>query len=170
MRNLSHTRARFFVYNLLFWTPLLFTQCTSEEPYDLVLYDMEIVGVNEGEPSGRGWIGINEDTIADFGLLTSDNLPPSGDEMTDLAGSFLYPGLIDAHGHLFGYAEFLHTVNLVGAKSVEECVARIAAFKDQHPNEDWIIGRGWDQNDWPIKAFPTDQDLAQFTGETRHLF
>lgn len=162
MRNLSHTRGQFFVYNLALLLPLLLIRCSTPETYEVVLHDMYIVGVNEGEPSGRGWIGINNGKIAAFGNLISDDNLPQGEESIDLSGTYLYPGLIDAHGHLFGYAELLNTVNLVGATSKEECIERIQAYKDAHPNDEWIIGRGWDQNDWPVKAFPTAADLAQF--------
>lgn len=80
----------------------------------------------------------------------------------DVLGSYTYPGFIDAHGHLFGYAEMLTMVNLVGAQSKKECLERIEKFIELHPNNEWIIGRGWDQNDWPVKEFPTAEDLASF--------
>ena len=60
-------------------------------------------------------------------------------------------------------------VNLVGAQSKAECLERIEKFIELHPNDEWIMGRGWDQNDWPVKEFPTSEDLAAFTGVKIYL-
>ena len=117
MRNLSHTFSGFFVYNLLL---ILLSSCTATPQYDVVFYDMRIP---DGEDVGpRQWIGINDGIIADRGSLYRDDNPPSAAEVVDLSGTYLYPGLIDAHGHLFGYAEMLNMVNLFGATSKEECI------------------------------------------------
>ena len=159
MRNLSHTFRGFFVYNLLLIT---LSSCISTPEYDVVLYDMIIPNSEKSKP--RQWIGINDGIIANMGTLHADYNPPSAAEVINLSGTYLYPGFIDAHGHLFGYAEMLSMVNLLGTESKEECIERIADFIENNPSNTWIIGRGWDQNDWPIKEFPTSQDLNQFKG------
>src|SRR5690606_35396408 len=51
------------------------------------------------------------------------------------------------------------TADLVGTGSKDEIVARLRAFARELPDGDWLIGRGWDQNDWDDKAFPTAADL-----------
>ena len=81
----------------------------------------------------------------------------------------MYPGFIDAHGHIFGYAETLHTVSLFGTKSKEECLERIRVFKETHPEKDWVIGRGWDQNDWEDTSYPTAIDLEEFENTKIYL-
>jgi imidazolonepropionase-like amidohydrolase len=60
--------------------------------------------------------------------ITQHTLLPKGKRRNLIDGQHLYPGFIDAHGHLFGYARTLSTVNLVGAKSKEECIERIRAY------------------------------------------
>src|SRR5690606_24859716 len=47
-------------------------------------------------------------------------------------------------------------VDLTGTKSWDECIERIRTFvsKNNIPAGKWIIGNGWDQNDWEIKSFP----------------
>ena len=164
MRNLSHTFRGFFVYNLLLIT---LSSCISTPEYDVVLYDMIIPNSEKSRP--RKWIGINDGIIANMGTLHADYNPPSAAEVINLSGTYLYPGFIDAHGHLFGYAEMLSMVNLLGTESKEECIERIADFIENNPSNTWIIGRGWDQNDWPIKEFPTSQDLNQFKGVKIYL-
>lgn len=69
-------------------------------------------------------------------------------------GKFIYPGLIDAHCHFYGFGLSLQEVDLRGTKSMEEVVKRIQAFqKDKKSN--FIVGNGWDQNDWSVKEFPS---------------
>lgn len=82
----------------------------------------------------------------------------------DLAGQTVVPGFIDAHGHLMGLGQALLQVDLVGAASLDETLARVAAFAAELPDGAWVLGRGWDQNDWPAAAdgsrpFPTRADL-----------
>ena len=165
MRNLSHTFGRFFVYNLLALTG--FYSCASAPEFDVIIKDFRWhnpTSAIQGQESSKYWIGINEGSITEIIDISQHTLLPKGKEEISLDGQHLYPGFIDAHGHLFGYARSLSTVNLVGAKSKEECIEGIRAYINAHPNETWIIGRGWDQNDWPEKSFPTAEDLSVFKG------
>ena len=77
----------------------------------------------------------------------------------DAAGKTVIPGLIDAHGHLMGLAYALTSVDLVGARDKAEVVARLREFEKQLPAGTWLLGSGWDQNDWPEKSFPAAADL-----------
>jgi predicted amidohydrolase YtcJ len=78
----------------------------------------------------------------------------------DLPGAFVVPGLIDAHGHLLGLGGLLEEVDLVGTISYQQVVARAVAKANTLPKGSWVIGRGWDQNDWPTKAMPSHQELS----------
>ncbi|HJQ11545.1 MAG TPA: amidohydrolase [Gemmatimonadaceae bacterium] len=79
----------------------------------------------------------------------------------DLHGSPVYPGFIDAHAHLLGLGVTLRRVNLAGSTSYDEVISRVKAFvKDVRPGQ-WIQGRGWDQNRWPVKEFPTHDALSR---------
>lgn len=80
-------------------------------------------------------------------------------ENIDAEGTAVYPGFIDAHAHFVGYGRSLFQADLFGTKTWEETVARIKAFADQHPDLPWIQGRGWDQNRWPRKTYPTNEAL-----------
>ena len=163
MRNLSHTFSRFFVYNLLLLVGLL--SCAPEPEFDVLIKDFKLhspTSAIKGLETSEYWIGVNDGKIAEIIDISQHTIVPKGKEEVSLNGQHLYPGFIDAHGHLFGYARTLSTVNLVGASSKEECIQRIAKYIELHPNEQWIIGRGWDQNDWPEKSFPTASDLVDF--------
>ena len=79
----------------------------------------------------------------------------------DLHGATVVPGIVDAHAHLLGLGNTLQRVNLVGSKSYDEVVDRVKAWaKDAKPGV-WIQGRGWDQNLWPTKEFPTHEALSR---------
>ena len=69
------------------------------------------------------------------------------------------PGLIDAHGHVMGLGLALSRADLVGAASKAEVIERLKEYEKTLPKGDWLLGRGWDQNDWPEKSFPTAKDL-----------
>ncbi|MCA6451165.1 MAG: amidohydrolase [Chitinophagaceae bacterium] len=80
-------------------------------------------------------------------------------ENIDAQGKAVYPGFIDAHAHFVGYGRSLFQADLFGTNTWEETVARIKTFADQHPDLPWIQGRGWDQNRWPGKTYPTNEAL-----------
>ncbi len=80
-------------------------------------------------------------------------------ENIDAKGEAVYPGFIDAHAHFVGYGRSLFQADLFGTNTWEETVARVKTFADQHPDLPWIQGRGWDQNRWPGKVYPTNEEL-----------
>jgi len=79
----------------------------------------------------------------------------------DARGQFVYPGLIDAHGHFYRYALGLETANLYATGSWSEVIDRLKDLVkvQQIQKGSWILGRGWDQNDWAVKEFPTKEEL-----------
>ncbi len=79
-------------------------------------------------------------------------------EIIDAEGRAIYPGFIDSHCHFYGYGAGLQQIDLVGTKSFDEVIQRIVEFSKNNKTE-WIIGRGWDQNDWALKEFPDKEKL-----------
>ncbi|CAN7205451.1 amidohydrolase [Pseudoxanthomonas sp. LjRoot143] len=82
-----------------------------------------------------------------------------GAKRIDATGKTVIPGLIDAHGHVMGLGYALMRADLVDAQDKAEVVARLREFEKQLPPNAWLLGGGWDQNDWPGKTFPTAADL-----------
>lgn len=72
----------------------------------------------------------------------------------DLEGKTVLPGFVDAHAHFFGYAKGLSRIDLGGTGSFEAVVGRVAAHLEDVGEGLWIVGRGWDQNDWPEPVYP----------------
>jgi len=77
----------------------------------------------------------------------------------DGGGRTLLPGLIDAHGHVLGLGFSALQLDLVGTSSLDDLKQRLRAYAAAHPDARWILGRGWNQELWPVKAFPTAADL-----------
>jgi predicted amidohydrolase YtcJ len=75
-------------------------------------------------------------------------------------GRTIIPGMVDAHAHLLGLGQSLLLVRLQGSTTAEEVVSRIAARAANTKKGDWITGRGWDQNLWPVKEFPVHTALS----------
>lgn len=78
----------------------------------------------------------------------------------DLAGRAVIPGLIDAHSHLAGLGEALSQVDLTAAPTYDEVIRRVREAASKVPAGTWVQGRGWDQNLWPEKDFPTQDALS----------
>lgn len=96
---------------------------------------------------------VKEDKIIAVGTDASIEIAFESDSVVDMQGKTILPGLIDAHCHFYGYAKGLRECNLTGTKSFEEVVARVQSFAKTNKRS-WIVGRGWDQNDWPVKQYP----------------
>ncbi len=127
---------------------------------DWVLHDAQIYTVNPEQPTAEAlamrdgrilMVGANEEVLGAY---------PEA-RRVDAGGRTVVPGLIDAHAHLMGLGKSLLRVDLVGTASKAEVVERLKAFVRQHdlPEGTWLVGRGWDQNDWPVKEFPTREVL-----------
>lgn len=78
----------------------------------------------------------------------------------DLGGRTVIPGMIDAHGHVAGLGDALHIVDLTGTTTYDEVVARVAERAKKTPQGQWVLGRGWDQNDWGDTRFPTHDKMT----------
>jgi len=77
----------------------------------------------------------------------------------DLQGKTIIPGLIDSHAHLAGLALSLAQAQLQGTTSKDDVIRRLREHEASLSEGDWLLGRGWDQNDWPVQEFPSSADL-----------
>jgi len=117
-------------------------------------------GVSVHTGTSDPWHGNLEARHGRFEPAGSVHPAHHGAATFDLPGAFVAPGLIDAHGHLLGLGGLLDEADLVGATSYQEVIARAVAKATTLPKGSWVIGRGWDQNDWPEKAMPSHDALS----------
>ena len=115
---------------------------TANENFDVV----SAVVVKDGKIIAVG----QEDLVGQFNAAA----------VLDLKGLPVYPGFIDAHCHFYQLGMTQEQVDLRGVKSLEELVSRIKKHQAE-VNDDVILGRGWDQNLWANKVFPTKEVLDQ---------
>lgn len=80
-------------------------------------------------------------------------------------GATIIPGFHDSHCHLYGLGKALAEIDLNGTATAAEVALRVAEGAKNQPGSDWLQGRGWDQNDWPDKAYPTRQLIDPVTGD-----
>ena len=97
-------------------------------------------------------VGSNSDIMAAYSAVT----------IYDAGGKAVYPGFIDGHCHFYGFGENLYRyADLAGAQSFDEVISRLKTHASTHPSE-WILGRGWDQNQWSGQQFPDNEQLENF--------
>ncbi len=81
--------------------------------------------------------------------------------IVDARGATVIPGMVDAHAHLLGLGTSLRNVQLAGSQTYDEVIRRVVARAAGTKPGEWIVGRGWDQNLWPDKAFPSHEALSR---------
>jgi len=82
-----------------------------------------------------------------------------GLRVVDGRGRYLLPGLIDAHGHVNNLGELRIQADLIGTGSLDEALSRVRDFAAAHPNDAWLLGRGWNEVLWQPSRKPSATDL-----------
>ena len=107
-------------------------------------------------------VAIDGERIVAVGTSREIDAAYSGARTIDLRGRLVTPGFNDAHIHFLGGGLSLLRVNLVGAKTLAEAKARVAARVRELPAGVWVTGRGWDHTLWG-GAWPSKRDLDEVT-------
>ena len=144
------------LYTLLL-SALVLASCSTEKA-DLIIHNAKIYTVNDAFDI-KSAVAIKDGKFIAIGgeeILSKFN----ANDLLDLKGLAVYPGLIDAHCHFYQLGLAQEQVDLRGSKSVEEIIDRINAHLEEN-NYDVILGRGWDQNLWEEKVFPNKTALDQ---------
>jgi len=124
---------------------------------DLLVYNGVIYTVNEGFSTAEA-MAIRSGKIIALGTSVKLKKDFPGAQAIDLRGRAVYPGFIDPHCHFYGYGLTLRQADLTGSLSTVEITERLQKHRQQNPSA-WILGRGWDQNDWKKKEFPNKSML-----------
>ncbi len=127
----------------VFYNGLLFTQDKNyPRATTLVVQDGRILRVGNDE-------------------LCSEVVSP--DQLINLEGRLVLPGLVDSHFHYYDWALARKQVALSDVSCLEDLQARIAAIGDLTPSNIWILGQGWNETGWPNPVVPTRADLDAIT-------
>ncbi len=132
--------------------------CSSKKKADLLVTNARVYTADSSFSTANAFV-IKDGKFLAVGaadILARDYEPVT---TLDLKGAPVYPGFYDPHAHFLGLGQVLDQAGLVGAASYDEVIARLQTFQREHPDNTWIMGRGWDQNDWADKTFPTKEKL-----------
>lgn len=143
---------------------LFFCACKQKEfNADLLVKNAMIYTVDSGFTIAEAMV-VAEGKIVAVGKSADLLKDFKAKEEIDAAGKAIFPGFIDAHAHFYNYGISLASVNVSGVKSWEEAVDTLRSYARSHP-EGWLIGSGWDQNDWKDKQFPNLRFLDTYFPE-----
>jgi len=160
----------FYKYLLLLLLPLFLFSRLKEEKADIVILNGNIYTLEEEKPLAEA-IAIKDDRI--FMLGSNEKVRETIGENTlvfDIQGRTVIPGLIDAHVHFFSYGSSLKELNFVGTKSISEILDIVKRNISNYKPGEWIIGHGWDHEDWEKKEFPTYKEISEITPENPVYF
>jgi len=138
--------------------------CSSKSEVDLIVFNGNIYTVNDDFDTIEAFdvnngkfidTGTNEQILSNYTAL----------DIIDAKQQTVVPGLIDAHAHFMRLGTTMQEANLVGTESYDEMIQRVIDFQ-KNKNFDFIRGRGWDQNDWQDKQFPTKFELDKLFPNT----
>ncbi|HMK26864.1 MAG TPA: amidohydrolase [Chitinophagaceae bacterium] len=144
---------------LIVATGFCFFACSQKQKADLLVYNATIYTVDSSFSTAEA-MAVKDGKIVEVGKTADLEKKYDAKEKLDAQGKFIYPGFIDAHAHFVGYGNSLQRVNLVDTKSWDEVIERTKSFAKENP-DGWLLGRGWDQNDWDVKEFPTNDKLSE---------
>ena len=138
-----------------------FSHAQTQPKADLIVVNGNVYTVDDARPRASAFavragkiVFVGSDREARF-------LAGSATRVIDAGGRTVIPGMVDAHAHLLGLGTSLLNVKLAGSKTYDEVIAKVVErAKTAKPGE-WILGRGWDQNLWPDKKFPTHEALTR---------
>ncbi|MHB0884271.1 MAG: amidohydrolase [Bacillota bacterium] len=129
------------------------------EGNSLLLYNGRVTGLAEAARGATAVLVVGGRIKAVGGDEALRAAAPRGVPLVDLAGRAVVPGFIDSHLHLINFGVYLQRLDLMGVRSLAELVRRVAERHRSLPAGDWVIGRGWDQDLFAEKRYPTRQDL-----------
>lgn len=148
-----------FLFILL---PFLFS-CSVQQNADLIVHNAKVYTVDDNFSVAEAF-AVKDGKIIEVGTSAQLLKKYSGEEM-DAGGKAVYPGFIDGHAHFYNYGSGLQNADLTGTKSWDEILRKLKDFANDNKSE-WIVGRGWDQNDWELKEFPDNQKLNELFPNT----
>ena len=133
--------------------------CRATEPADLVLRGK--IATVDAAFSIREAVAVRGRTIVYVGdRAGAEAFVGPGTKVVDTAVGLVLPGLVDAHAHMYSYAEELANLDVTGTGSFAEVVARVEDRARSAEPGQWIVGGRWDQTRWPDTAFPVHDALS----------
>ncbi len=137
---------------------------------DLVLRNANVLTMNLSEPCAEA-IAIKDEKIVAVG--TDGQIKPWIGKQTkvmNLDGKMVLPGLIDTHVHMKGFGRCLTEMDLRNVDSIRDMQRLLRDRVRKTPEGRWILGRGWDQEKFKEKRYPTRWDLDEEAPDNPVIF
>ena len=142
---------------ILIFLILGFNSCNNKIEVDLISHNGIIYSLDDNNNVFEA-IAFKNGKIIDIGKTHQILNKYQSKNKLDLQGKIAYPGFIDAHCHFLYYGLQLAMVDLTSANSFEEIIEILKKNNDKNDG-DWLIGYGWDQNQWKDKNWPNNELL-----------
>lgn len=143
---------------------MLLGSCQNKVKVDLILLSGKVYTVDQNMSQAEA-VAIKDGKFVAVGSNEEINKTYQSNETLNLEGRPVYPGFIDGHCHFFGLGLQEQEADLVGTKSFEELLVRLQKFAANNSSK-FIIGQGWDQNDWEDSSYPTKDALDSLFPKT----
>lgn len=133
-------------------------QQATDEKVDLIVHNATVYTVDKGFTKAEAFaiqdgkfiaVGTSKDILDNY----------QSEQKLDARRLSIFPGFYDAHAHFYGLSEDLAQVDLRQTQSMGEVIERLNKHIEANPDQEWIIGRGWDQNLWGYEDLPTNDSL-----------
>lgn len=127
---------------------------------DLIVYNANVYTVDMNFNTVSAF-AIRDGKFIDVGESSRILETYSSETIIDAQEQFIYPGFNDGHSHFLGYGLWVTKyADLTGTVSYDDVIIRLKSHHKKFPGQ-WLLGRGWDQNDWEVKEFPTNKRLNE---------
>lgn len=118
--------------------------------------------------SGQFNILIENGIIKDV-VNTPDSIHIISEDFNlQLDNAWVYPGFVDSHGHLLALGKKLNTLDLSDCKSPADCIEKVKTYNVRREN--WLTGRGWNQENWEKQILPNKDILDKYSPDTPIYF
>ena len=126
------------------------------ERVDLLVHNAQVYTVND-----------NFDKVSAFAVKNGKFVAVGGEELlekykpantVDAQGLSIYPGFIDAHSHLLELGLNQFKADLKNSLGMNHVVQKLKEHQQIH-NHNFIVGIGWDQNQWKDNSYPDNKVL-----------
>ena len=141
----------------IFILSLLVLGCQKKQEIDLIVFNAQVITLDNADPEAQAF-AVHHGKIIFTGTNAQVFDRFESQNNLDAQAKTIMPGIIDAHAHFYQLGLGLQEVDLRGTTSKEEVIKRISDFVP-YQNAEFIVARGWDQNDWVDQSYPTKEDL-----------
>lgn len=133
------------------------TACNTKKEVDLIIHTNTLYTCNNAFDKTAS-LAIRDGIIVDEGDKVSIESIYRSCKTINNDRAYAYPGFIDAHCHFSGLALTNYQCELKGTKSYQDVLTKLLEYEKTNKLS-WVYARGWDQNDWDNKEYPSNEEL-----------